>query len=329
MSVCVLCGGVGAARFLRGLLRVVTPHDVTAVVNVADDMRLHGLAISPDLDTCTYTLAEAINPDTGWGLVDETWQAMQSLERYGGQTWFGLGDRDLGTHLYRTQRLDEGAPLHQVTAEITAAWNLELRLLPATNDSIRTKVTIDTGETIDFQRYFVERRHSDTVTAVEFVGAADAAPAPGVIEAIEQADCLVIAPSNPFVSIDPVLAVPQILRAVQQRRDRNVAISPIVGGAAVKGPAADLMHAFGYPVSAAGVAAKYSDIAGHVVIDTVDQQLATDINALGMRAHVTNTMMTSPEVAAELASFALAAVARHAAQTQVQENNTERTSDAP
>jgi len=308
MKYTVLCGGVGAARFLRGLLQVVEPSSITAIVNTADDMRLHGLAISPDLDTCTYTLAEVINPETGWGLVGETWQAKETLERYGGQTWFGLGDRDLGTHLYRTQRLAEGATLAQVTAEITGAWDLELAILPMTNDEVRTKVTIESGETIDFQRYFVERQHADPVTAVAFEGADQATPAPGVIPAIIDAECLVIAPSNPFVSIDPVLAVPGVRDAVMARRERTVAISPIVGGGAVKGPAADPMRAFGYPVSAAGVAAVYQPLAQHLVIDDIDADLAEAVAAAGMTPHVTNTMMTSSEVTAALASFALATV---------------------
>jgi len=307
-TVTVLCGGVGAARFLRGLLQAVEPGGITAIVNTADDMRLHGLAISPDLDTCTYTLAQVINPETGWGLVGETWQAMETLDRYGGQTWFGLGDRDLGTHLYRTQRLDEGATLGQVTSEITAAWDLALAIVPMTNDNVRTRVTIATGETIDFQRYFVERRHADPVTSVSFDGANAAAPAPGVIEAIESADCLVIAPSNPFVSIDPVLAIPGIRHAVTARRDRNVAISPIVGGGAVKGPAADLMRSFGHQVSAAGIAAIYEPLAAHLVIDDIDRDLANAVRIAGMTPHVTNTMMSSIDITTALAEFTVAAV---------------------
>jgi len=307
-KIAVLCGGVGAARFLRGLMRTTDHADVTAIVNTADDMRLHGLAISPDLDTCTYTLAEVINPDTGWGLVGETWQAKDTLDRYGGQTWFGLGDRDLGTHLYRTQRLHEGATLAQVTREITAAWDLALNIIPMTNDPVRTRVTIAGGETIDFQRYFVERQHADVVTAVEFAGAEQALPAPGVLAAIAQADCLVIAPSNPFVSIDPVLAVPGIRDAVEQRRARNVAVSPIVGGGAIKGPAADLMRSFGHHVSAAGVASVYRSLAEHLVIDTIDLELASAVEQAGMTPHVTNTMMTSIEVTAALADYTTSAI---------------------
>ena len=307
-TVCVLCGGVGAARFLRGLVHAVAPADITAIVNTADDMRLHGLAISPDLDTCTYTLANVINPETGWGLTGETWQAKDMLDHYGGQTWFGLGDRDLGTHLYRTQRLDEGATLTEVTNEIRQAWGLELELLPMSNDPVRTKVTLATGETVDFQRYFVERQHQDPVTAVAFDGASAAAPAPGVLAAIADADCVVIAPSNPFVSIAPILSVPGVGDAVRARRDRNVAISPIVGGGAVKGPAADMMAAFGYDVSVTGIAKRYRELAAHLIIDTVDAELASAVSDNAMMPHVTNTMMTSPEVTRALAEFTLAAI---------------------
>ena len=303
----MLCGGVGAARFLRGLIRAVDPAGVTAIVNTADDMQLHGLAISPDLDTCTYTLAEVINPETGWGLVGETWQAKQTLERYGGQTWFGLGDRDLGTHLYRTQRLREGATLAEVTREIATAWQLPLSLLPMSNDPVRTLVTLAGGETIDFQRYFVERHHQDPVQAVSFEGAATATPSEGVVDAINDADVLVIAPSNPFVSIDPILAVPGIKEAVASRREHTVAISPIVGGGAVKGPAADMMRAFGYEVSATGIANRYRDLAAYLVIDSVDAALDVAVAKAGMQPHVTNTMMTTTEIATALATFTLAA----------------------
>lgn len=304
----VICGGVGAARFMSGLLQVVEPSQVTGVVNTGDDMRLHGLAISPDLDTCTYTLADAINPETGWGLAGETWQARTTLERYGGQTWFGLGDRDLGTHLYRTQRLDEGATLSQVTAEIVAAWDLGLRLLPMTDDAVRTRVTIDSGETLDFQRYFVERQHQDHVTEVRFDGIEAATPAAGVLDAIAQAAAIVIAPSNPFVSIAPVLAVPGIRDALIARRDHTVCISPIVGGSAVKGPAADLMRTLGHEVSAVGVARIMADVAAHLIIDTVDADLAAGVNEAGINAIVTNTMMTAPAISAALARTALTAV---------------------
>ncbi|MGH9185652.1 MAG: 2-phospho-L-lactate transferase, partial [Acidimicrobiales bacterium] len=231
----VLAGGVGAARFLTGLVRVVRPEDVTAVVNVGDDVVLHGLHVSPDLDTVTYTLAGAINHETGWGLAAESWQAMDTLARYGGDDWFRLGDRDLGTHLYRTGRLGRGADLATVTAEIAAGWGLRLRLLPVTNDRLRTMVDVAGEGEIDFQEYFVHRRHAVPITSVRFDGADTSGPAPGVLDAIAGAEVVVIAPSNPIVSIGPLLAVPGVAEAVAARQAQTVAVSPIVAGAALKG----------------------------------------------------------------------------------------------
>lgn len=311
-SIAVVCGGVGAARFLRGLLDVVDPTTVTAVVNVGDDLQMHGLHISPDLDTVTYTLADEINPETGWGLRDETWQAMAGVERYGGPSWFNLGDRDLGTHLYRTQRLADGAPLSTVTGEIAASWGLGLTMLPVTDDRLRTMVTLDgTGEDanreVPFQEYFVARRHAVPVRSVRFDGAEAATPAPGVLDALERADTIVIAPSNPLVSIDPVLAVPGIRAALEARRDRVVAISPIVAGAALKGPADRLLREFGHEASATGVARLYARLAATLVIDEADAGLAAPIEAEGLRALVRPTIMTDPAAAAALATAVLAA----------------------
>ena len=250
----VLCGGVGAARFLAGLVQVVDPSEITAVVNTADDVVLHGLHVSPDLDTVTYTLAGAINPETGWGLAGETWAAMESLERYDGATWFRLGDKDLATHLYRTQRLRDGATLGAVTAEIASAWGLALRLLPVTDDRLETRVTVAGEGEIGFQEYFVQRRHAVAVEAVRFAGADEARPGPGVLDAIGEAPVVVIAPSNPIVSIGPLLAVPGVREALAGRSDRVVAVSPIVAGAALKGPADRLLAELGHEVSVAGVA---------------------------------------------------------------------------
>ena len=219
----VLAGGVGAARLLRGLVLAVPAGRVTAVVNTADDVVLHGLHVSPDLDTVTYTLAEAGNPETGWGLAGETWQAMDALDRFGGPTWFRLGDRDLGTHLYRTGRLAEGAGLAAVTAEIAQAWGLEATLLPMTEDPVATMVTLDEGEgagdEVGFQEYFVRLGHSVAVRSVRFAGADAARPGPGVVEALADAEAVIIAPSNPVVSIDPLLAVPGIADALRARRE--------------------------------------------------------------------------------------------------------------
>ena len=254
---------------LAGLVQVVPPSEITAIVNVGDDVTLHGLAISPDLDTVTYTLAGAIDPERGWGLEAETWSAMEMLGRLGGERWFNLGDKDLGTHLYRTGRLAEGPTSPTVTAEITRAWGLELRLLPATNDPLRTFVTLpDEGNVeVGFQEYFVRRQHDVAVSAVRFDGAESAQPAPGVLEAIAAADTIVVAPSNPIVSIGPVLAVPGILEAVKRRRDRTVAVSPIIAGAALKGPADRLLTELGHESSVIGVARLYEPFVSTLVID--------------------------------------------------------------
>ena len=300
-SVAVLCGGVGAARFLDGLLAVTTPESVTAVVNTGDDLVLHGLHISPDLDTIVYTLAGQVDGERGWGLVDESWQAMATLGRYGGADWFSLGDRDLGTHLYRTQRLRDGATLSEVMAEIAQAWNLSLSILPVTDQQLRTRVTVAGEGEIDFQEYFVHRHHQAAVTQVRFEGAETTRPAPGVLTALRGADVIVIAPSNPIVSIDPILAVPGIRELLVDRRDHVVAVSPIVGGTAIKGPAADLLAGLGHDASAVGVARLYEPIAAGFVIDEVDADQAADVAAVGIRPVVTDTIMAGPKVRAALA----------------------------
>jgi LPPG:FO 2-phospho-L-lactate transferase len=310
----VLAGGVGAARYLRGLLAVVAPTDVTAIVNTGDDLVLHGLRISPDLDTVTYTLSGSVNPDTGWGLVGETWQAMDALGRFekvvpagsaAGTTWFGLGDRDLATHLYRTARLAEGADLTAVTAEIAEAFGLGLRLLPMTTDRVATMVTVaDEGE-IGFQDYFVRRRHDVAVTGVRFDGIDLARPAPGVLDAIDGAERIVIAPSNPIVSIGPILAVAGVRDRLRARRDDVVAVSPIVAGAALKGPADRMLTELGHDASVVGVARLYADVAATLVVDGADAASAGAVGAAGMHCVVTSTVMTEPSVAASLARVTL------------------------
>ena len=309
-----LAGGVGAARFLSGLLCVEDPASCVAIVNVADDVVLHGLAVSPDLDTVTYTLAGEIDPQRGWGLRDETWQAMATVRRYGGISWFNLGDRDLGTHLYRTHRLAQGATLTEVTAEITRSWGLALTVLPATDDRVETRVVLRDGDDetpaggeVNFQEYFVKRRHAVAVSSVRFVGAEAARPAPGVLDAIDKADRIVIAPSNPIVSIGPVLAIPGVRDAVAEHRDRCVAISPIVGGAALKGPADRMLVELGHESSVVGVARLYRDVASVLVIDHADRALAAAVEETGMRCVVTDTIMTSPDRSAALARTTIAA----------------------
>lgn len=304
----VLAGGVGAARFLRGLVQVVPPEQITAVVNVGDDLVLHGLHISPDLDTITYTLADEVDAERGWGLRGETWQAMEMVGRYGGVDWFNLGDRDLGTHLYRTHRLAEGATLTEVTAEIVDAWGLGLRLLPVSDDPVRTMLTLaDDGREVAFQDYFVRLRHGVPVAKVRLHGVEQARPGPDVLDAIARADVVVVAPSNPVVSIDPVLAVPGVRSAVADVRSRTVAISPIIGGRTVKGPADRLMRELGMEPSVVGVARAYASSAATLVLDTEDAGLAPAVEATGMSATVTPTLMADDGVAADLARTTLAA----------------------
>lgn len=316
--IATLAGGVGAARMLRGLSAVMASQDILAVVNVADDAVMHGLHISPDLDTVTYTLAGAINPDTGWGLANETWSAMDALDRYAGQTWFRLGDKDLATHMYRTQRLDQGASLAEATAEITASWGLDHRIVPVSNDPVRTMVSLADesvgGEPveIDFQDYFVRRRHAVKVSSLRFAGAAQATPSPGVLEGLEGAEVIVICPSNPLVSIGPILAVPGVAATVTSRREVTVAVSPIVAGAAIKGPADRLLTELGHQASVVGVARLYASLARVLVIDEADADLAPQVEAEGMECLVTPTVMSSPERAARLAAAVLA-VARDGA----------------
>jgi LPPG:FO 2-phospho-L-lactate transferase len=288
------------------LVRAVPPEQVTAVVNVGDDLELHGLHVSPDLDTVTYTVAEAIDHERGWGLADETWRTMEALGRYAGApTWFSLGDRDLATHLFRTYRLAEGVPLSAVTAEIAAAWDLALSILPATDDRLRTVVRVAGEGELSFQEYFVERQHSVAVEAVRFEGADQARPAPGVLEALSEADRVVVAPSNPIVSIEPVLVVPGVRDAVRARRDDVVAVSPIVAGAALKGPADRLLRELGHDASVVGVARLYAPVAGTLVVDEADADLATAVEAEGIRCTVAPTVMHTVGDATALAKVVL------------------------
>lgn len=302
MTVAVLAGGVGAARYLSGLVRVVEPRSIVAIVNVADDTWMHGLRICPDLDTVTYTLAGAVNAEGGWGLKGETWQALELLRRYDPErAWFGLGDRDLGTHLYRTGRLAEGATLTEVTAEITAAWSLGLRIAPVTDDEVATRVELEEGGEVGFQDYFVRRRHAVAVRSVRFAGIEAARPAPGVLDALTTADRVVLAPSNPIVSIAPVLGVAGVREALAARRADVVAVSPIVAGAALKGPADRMLTELGHEASVVGVAGLYADVAATLVVDTADAALAGEVERAGMRCVVAPTVMHGPEQAAALA----------------------------
>lgn len=305
--VAVLAGGVGAARFLDGLVRVIPAADVTAIVNVGDDMEWAGLHISPDLDTVTYTLADLVNPETGWGLRGESRRTLDRLSELGGPDWFMIGDLDLATHLYRTHRLSEGDTLSEITGDLAARLGLECAITPVTDDRLRTVVATDQGE-LAFQDYFVRRRASDPVHALRFDGAETAKPAPLVEDALAKADVIVIAPSNPFLSIDPLLSVPGVREQVTSNRAKVVAVSPIVGGQAVKGPAADILQSLGHDVSALGVARLYDDLAEVFVLDQTDASLADVIAAeTGMRVVVMQTLMTDVEAKMALASGTLEA----------------------
>ncbi|MEO5900962.1 MAG: 2-phospho-L-lactate transferase [Ilumatobacteraceae bacterium] len=313
----VLCGGVGAARFLRALALVEPADAAVGIVNTGDDTILHGLRISPDLDTITYTLAAAIDPERGWGLRDETWRAMAALQRYAdvrpatsvaAPTWFNLGDQDLATHFYRTARLAEGASLTTVTAEISAAWQLGQRLLPMTDEPVSTIVTLASdGSDVSFQEYFVKLQHGVPVSNVRFVGAATARLTPAAAAAITLADTVVIAPSNPLVSIAPIRALPGTDELLTARRESVVAISPIVGGQALKGPADHMLTELGHEPTVVGVARIYASIARALVIDPLDAHLADAVAAEGIEPIIVASVMSSPEVSAELVRRTLAA----------------------
>jgi LPPG:FO 2-phospho-L-lactate transferase len=310
LTVTVLCGGVGAARFLRGLVEIVDPASITAIVNVADDTELHGLHISPDIDTITYTLADAIDGERGWGLAGETWQAMEMFGRYGNPTWFSLGDRDLATHIVRTERLRAGEPLSEVTRHLTQRWGLRVRVLPVTDDPVRTMVTVEAAgrlQEIGFQEYFVGHQHGVPVHAVRFSGADDATALPAALDSIADATTVVIAPSNPIVSIGPLLAVNGVREALTARRDRTVAVSPIVAGAALKGPADRMLRELGHDASVVGIARLYAPLAGTLVVDRADEDQVAAVEAEGMRCVATDTIMRDVGRAAALATDVLAA----------------------
>ena len=298
--IAALAGGVGAARLLRGMVEVIPPASITAIVNTGDDTDLHGLHIAPDLDTVMYTLADAINPETGWGLAGETWR-----ERLGGITWFGLGDQDLATHCCRTQRLAEGAALSEITGELARSWGVGVHLVPVTDDPLRTRLQLAEGPEVGFQEYFVRLRHQVAVTAVRFEGASAARPAPGVLDAIAGADAVVVCPSNPVVSIDPILAVPGVRDQLLARRDHIIGVSPIIAGAALKGPADRLLREMGFESSVVGVAQWYAPWMGTLVIDEADAGSAAAVEAEGVRCVVAPTVMSTVARSAQLSRTVL------------------------
>ncbi len=307
MRITVLAGGVGAARFLDGLCRAADPADVTAVCNVGDDFEWHGLHVSPDIDTVIYTLA-GLEGELGWGVRGDTRAALDELTELGEEPWFQIGDRDLATHVWRTERLHAGRPLSEVTGDLARLRGLDLALLPVTDDPHPTVVITPDGP-LDFQDYFVRGRASAEVVGVEFTGAAAARPAPGVLDALGGTDVVIVAPSNPFVSIEPILVVHGVSEALRDTSAPVVAVSPIVGGEAVKGPAAAMMRTLGHEVSALGVARLYAGLVDVFVLDAVDGALAPAVEELGMRAVVTDTMMTGPERRLALARAVLDAAA--------------------
>ena len=301
MRVAVLAGGVGAARFLRGLIDVVDPGEVTAIGNVGDDLEILGLSVSPDLDSVLYALAGRSDEERGWGRADETWNALATVSELGGADWFRLGDRDLGLHLVRTEALRRAEPLSTITARLASAFGIGVTLVPATDDHLRTLVRTPSG-TFTFQEWFVARGHRDPVDGVDFTGADTAQPAPGVRDALERANVIVIAPSNPFVSIGPILAVPGIRKALERRRAPAVAVSPLIGGRAVKGPAAGMMARLAGGTTPAHLARCYEGLIDALVIDEADVDDAAD---LGVRTIVTRTLMEGREGRIRVAEAAL------------------------
>jgi LPPG:FO 2-phospho-L-lactate transferase len=287
----VLAGGVGAAKFLQGLVEVVAPQDITVISNTGDDIDLHGLHISPDIDIVIYTLAGISHPDQGWGIKGDSFHTLEMLGRYGHATWFNLGDYDLATHIHRTDRLRHGWPLSAVTDEIRRALGVGPRILPMTDQATETKIVTDAG-VLHFQEYLVQRRAEPVVQAVRFEGIEVAAPAPGVCKALTEADGIIIPPSNPIVSIGTILAVPGVRQALAARRSRVVAVSPIVQGATLKGPADKLMVALGYEATAVGVARYYGQLLDGFVLDRLDGALQEAIRRLGVDVQVTQTIMS-------------------------------------
>jgi LPPG:FO 2-phospho-L-lactate transferase len=301
----VLAGGVGAAKFLEGLVQIVPPEQVVAVVNTGDDFVLHGLTISPDVDIVTCTLADLIDREQGWGIVGDTTACMEWLGKLGGPNWFKLGDRDLALHIRRTALLREGWSLSRIADSFRQALGVAVQIMPMSDDPAPTHILTGAGE-LHFEEYFVQRRAQDDVLGVRLHAAGPARPAPGLLELIADAEAVLIAPSNPIVSVGPILALPGVREALRATQVPVVAVSPIVGGAAIKGPAAPLMRAMGYEVSALGIARFYAEVADGMVIDQVDATLAGSITELGLRVAITDTIMRGPAEKARLATSALA-----------------------
>lgn len=300
----VLTGGTGGARFVQGLVRILPPEELTVIVNTGDDLTWWGLHVSPDLDSITYALAGILSRERGWGIEGDTFACLERMRQLGAPAWFQLGDRDLATHLRRTQLLTAHTPT-EATSQIASEMGVRARILPMSDDPVETRVLTDAGE-LSFQEYFVRERYRVPPKGVRFVGAEQAQAAPGVVEAIRDAAAVLIAPSNPVTSIGPILSVPGIRAALCQTA--VIAVSPIVGGAAVSGPAGELMKTQQLPVSIAGVAQAYEDFLDALIADERDRPHAADIEKLGIQVTFTNTIMDSDEAKAELARAAVSAI---------------------
>ena len=309
MHITALAGGTGAAKLLRGLARIVDPRDLTVIVNTGDDTEVWGLHVSPDLDTICYTLGGLIDERRGWGLTDETFHALDQIARFGEPVWFNLGDRDLATHLHRTRLLREGRTLSEVTRAIASALGVAARVLPMSDQPVRTRILGPDGW-LAFQEYFVREKAQVDVRAVSYAGAATARPAPGAVDAIATADAVLVCPSNPITSVGPILAVSGLVEALRATPATVAAVSPIVGGDAVSGPAGRLMASAGLPVSAAGVARAYADWLDLLVLDEQDRALVGDVEATGVRVLSAPTIMSTREAERELARRVVDALER-------------------
>lgn len=303
-SVVVLAGGVGAARFLEGVVQVVEPARVTVIVNTGDDAEFYGLTVSPDVDIVLFTLAGIVEPSQGWGIRDDTFNTLDMLEKLGRERWFLLGDRDLAIHIHRTELLRQGLTPSQVTDDLRRRLGLAVRVLPMSDQPVRTTIRTPDGW-LPFQEYFVKRRQQDEVLEIRYDGAENASPAPGLLDAIRDASVVLISPSNPLVSVGTILALPGVRDALRTTAATIVGVSPIIGGATIKGPADRMMRGLGMEVSAVGVARAYADFLDVLVIDQQDADLAAGVEAEGVKAVVTDTIMRSLEVKRALARVTL------------------------
>jgi LPPG:FO 2-phospho-L-lactate transferase len=300
----VLTGGTGGAKFVDGLRQIVAPEELTVIVNTGDDLLWWGLYVSPDLDSITYMLAGKLSQERGWGVKGDTFYCLQAMGQLGQPIWFHTGDRDVATHIFRSKLLSDGKTLSEVTAEIAGRLGIKARILPMSNSRVETRVGTPVGE-LSFQEYFVERWYQDPVESIRYAGASDAEPAPGVIDAIRGSEAVILAPSNPVSSIAPIMAVPGIREALRESRARIAAVSPIIAGAAVSGPAGILMQAQGFPVSIAGVAEFYHDFLDLLVVDSKDRRMAEELQKSGMKVHCTQTLMRTQEDRIALAKTVL------------------------